>query len=503
MNSEEFVAWINQDLPKGCLNTSVLRKFAGVYFGPDPDQWKWDDEEPIDTSLDGLSSLAKVKHRLFSRNLGKSHLAHLSDSGYLGIIGLQLASLGVSTAADIRSEAYLRGSMEYLFAARNVMELVASVNLNRVMALHPDFDLAGLLQRIKSAVDSGDFHDFWDRGYERNAQYPIADRTKVVDKESEYFASVILSHYAGARLPPDLSARVTAEGIRQLVSFETGSEWEAAFAQLHDKTRNHGFSMAFLFRKMIAIAVPLAKHAGLDQGQIAKRIGDMFDALRRKASPLNTVEQAFRRTTLMHVLWDAPDSWGQYGLEAGDLYGVHYKDYDWCKERQSTERVYFDEPFLPWAKQGGTAGSRLVDALARRYPELYDPNMIARRRATNSPKWFKRITDWEPAREVINDMMAKGLWHYALQGDRLSHLFEFESSKAALMTYLQTGGNACQKRASVAIGHHPEIVEVVAKDISRVSEAKRLAAVARLTSTHLQGLKPALRDAVLAVSLGV
>lgn len=503
MNSEEFVAWINQDLPKGCLNTSVLRKFAGVYFGPDPDQPEWDVEEPVDTSLDGLCSLAKVKHRLFSRNLGKSHFAHLSDSGYLGIIGLQLASLGVSTAADVRSRAYLRWSGNYLYEGRNVMELVASVNLNRVMALHPDFDLAGLLQRIKTAIDSGAFHDFWDRGYQKNAQYPIADRPKVADKESEYFASVILSHYADARLPPDLSAEITAEGIRRLVSFEKGSEWKKGFANLHDENRYYGLSTEALFREMIGYAVPLAKHAGIDQAHIAERIGDMFDALRRSTQPLSAVEQAFRRTTLMHVMWDAPDTWRQYGLEAGDLYGVHYKDYDWCTDSDKAERVRFDCPFLPWTKQGGIEGGRLVDAMALRYPELYEPNMIARRRATNTPRWFKRIKDWEPAREVINDMMAKGLWHYALQGDRLSHLFEFESSKAALMTYLQTGGNASQKRASVAIGHHPEIVEVVAKEISRVSEAKRLATVARLTSTHLQGMKPALRDAVLAVSLGV
>ena len=505
MKNSAFVTWFGQGLPKGYFKSKVVPGLQSMLL---PFDYTDEGEVIPNDSFDSTSQPEKViGQSLYKRNLNRRTLEGWKESGVLDSMGLQMASLGVSTQHEFRY-LWFRNSRtgERRYNSYPIMDLVAGANLNNVLVEHSVFDLSGLLNRLKKAIETGAFHAIWSKGLMDNPLFPLADgRLHEVREVHCYASAVIFSHYSGAQLPPDLNDRITAKNVQALISFNEGDAWKSAFAGLRNEAEKYDFTQSRIFGQIMAQAVPLAKHAGISPRLVAQRCSDIMDAYSEKldAGVVTPIELAYKRLMLMNILWDCPELWAEFELTTGDLLGWDYRVIETQEQRDHWSNTLWRDSLISRNRTGSNLGDRMLVSLAKRYPDLYDPLHIARKWGTCTAKWFKGVKDFEPARAIINDMMTKNEWHYGFERKRLNHLFGEDASLAAVMTFLDKGGNANLERAMASIGQYPAIGEKAFAAVTKVSQIKRLASLIAITPAQMQTLSSKMRDAVVAVNVGL
>lgn len=502
MSIQAFEKWFVQGLPADYFKKGVVQEFAVQMLRPDHQH-----EESLDDIFDRMASSDApqrfVGDGLFACNMSRQVATKWRDNDVLSAIGLQLASLGVSTQYEVRYLYFRSTRGHYNYQSFTLMRLVSDANLNHIMVQFPDFDLAALLDRIKVAISDGAFHARWTHGLAANDDYPI--RRGNIDSRHDvpsYVSAVTYAHYSGGAMPPDLNEHITADSVKSLISFQEGVDWRPAFAALVEAKSKHDFNQGYVFDHLLSQAAPLAKHAGVDPRIITKQCSAMMEGYRASKfdRPASALEAAYARIMLMNILWDRPDLWTEHGLVAADLLGVPYQALHQEEDRYQT---LWRDSMIGKNHTGSTLGDRMLIPLGKLYPELYDPRNIGRKWGTCTARWYKGVKDFEPARDIINDLMNRNIWHYALENNRLSHLFGEEASLSALNAFLSKGGSANEVRARKAIEQYPGIIEQVLARNTKGSEIKRLAQVHCITSDQLQALPAKLRDAVFSVNLGL
>lgn len=505
MNNQGFETWLCKGLPKGYFKGRALIDLKSMLLPVD-----YTDEGEVipNSSLESTTEPEKViGQSLYECNLNRRIVEGWKQSGMLDAIGLQLASLGVSTQHELRYlwfRSHITGVHSY--NSYPIMDLVAGVNLNNVLVEHSAFDISGLLDRFKIAIESGAFHAFWSKGLVDNPFFPIErGRMQELREVRSYVSAVIFAHYSGALLPPDLDEKVTAKSVQTLISFEQGDAWRSAFSDLRNEADKYDFTQSRIFGQIMSQAVPLAKHAGICPRFVAQRCSDIMDAYSEKpgARVVTPIEQAYKRLMLMNILWDCPEMWVEFELTTGDLLGWDYRVIGNEDHRELWVNSLWHDSLIPRNHTGSNLGDRMLLSLSKRYPDLYSPLHIARKWGTCTAKWFNGVKDFEPARAIINDMMSKGEWHYGFERKRLNHLFGEDAGLAAVMTFLDKGGNANLERAVALISQYPSIGDKAFVAVTKVSQIKRLASLIAISPVQMQKLSSKMRDAVLAVNLGL
>lgn len=100
-------------------------------------------------------------------------------------------------------------------------------------------------------------------------------------------------------------------------------------------------------------------------------------------------------------------------------------------------------------------------------------------------------------------MMEAGIWHQALEGTRVSALFDEAAAKSAVTDYLESGGNANLQRAKSSLETFPAVIESVLALVTKRSMAARLATLTRLTPGQIERLPEHLHETILAADLGL
>lgn len=211
----------------------------------------------------------------------------------------------------------------------------------------------------------------------------------------------------------------------------------------------------------------------------------------------------------MRILWNHPEHWAQFGLEPADMLGV---DCSYIEIRapkdgsppQSTAAIlsFWRESLIPKDGTGETFGKTALNVLGEKHG-LFDPKYILRRWGTTNPLWFKKVKDFTPAIKEINFLMTHNIWHYALEKDRLSHLFGEHSALQAIETYLNKGGNANRVRAATSLVKYPQLLDQILPVVTKASHVPRLSALATLTPEQIMRLPEKLHAPLLAADLGL
>jgi hypothetical protein len=263
---------------------------------------------------------------------------------------------------------------------------------------------------------------------------------------------------------------------------------------------------------LIEQIAPLAILMGQAPEAVALRVEQAIRFLWRELHGFNEDPVEFTaniRVLQMRILWNHPEHWDRFGLVPADMLGVDcsYVALKTPKDgsqpgTSSAMMSFWREGLIPKDGSGETFGKIALSALGEKHG-LFDPKYILRRLGSSNPVWFTKVKDFTPAIKEINFLMTHNVWHYALEKDRLSHLFGEHSALQAIETYLNKGGNANRVRAATSLVKYPQLLDQILPGVTKASHVPRLSALATLTPEQIMRLPEKFHAHLLAADLGL
>lgn len=264
--------------------------------------------------------------------------------------------------------------------------------------------------------------------------------------------------------------------------------------------------------QLVHLIAPLAILFGLAPDQVATRVEQIVRYIWTDMHDFTDDALEFSaniRVLLMNVLWNFPEHWQAFGLTAGDMLGVDctfriLKTSAPGESYRESEalRSFWRCGLIQKDGTGETYAKVALNALGKKHG-LFDPRLILRKWGSCNPTWFKAVGDFAPALDEINFMMRNDAWHYALENNRLSHLFEEPSALQAIRAYLSKGGNANRARAATSLEKYPQLLDQILPSITKASQIPRLSALITLTPEQIMRLPEKLHAHLLAADLGI
>lgn len=279
----------------------------------------------------------------------------------------------------------------------------------------------------------------------------------------------------------------------------------------HDKLMPMSWIFTSYLKELLNVIAPLAILKGQDVVEVAgsvKQILDLlFEHVAQNEEGFSTGDpeayEAGIRVALMSILWNHPEHWDRFSLVAGDMLGVEMKHLlNKAIRRETAVGYLLDHALIPRDGADGTFGAFALKLLGDKH-NLFDPRHIQRRYGSCNPIWVKKVKDFSPAADDINFMMGHGVWHPALEGDRVSKYFGEPAALNAIVEYVSTGGNAKFKRAQDSLARFPSIINQVLGRVSKRSEVARLVNLTSLTSEQIDLLPEHLHETILVAELGL
>jgi hypothetical protein len=452
---------------------------------------------------------------IFSRNDSLGFFARsLGNRNALPLFNLLLAAKGCD----------LEGGYHEYRSFTSIGYYLAQLDINRILIAHPQLDLKNLTllaaQRLFTSKPwkVSRATQWFDGTVSRIDEHRKMQRSCYQENSFKSFISYhALAYFTQHSFPTGNSVLSQDELIGLLdmnCSLEYAKRGWAALKRVEPED-----SIYSRYRKtanyqdcLIEKIAPLAILMGHAPDAVALRVEQAIRFLWLELHDFNEDPEEFAanvRMLQMRLLWNHPEHWGRFGLVPADMLGVDCsfallkKPEDGSQPATSSAMMAFwREGLIPKDGTGETFGKTALGALGEKHG-LFDPKYILRRLGTSNALWFSKVKDFTPAIKEINFMMTHGEWHYALEKDRLSHLFGEHAALRAIQTYFNKGGNANKARAATSLEKYPQLLDQVLPIVSKSSQVPRLSALATLTPEQIMRLPEKLHAPLLAADLGL